>query len=559
MPSETGPETYVHAPTRGRPDDPEPGLYVHAPNHGPAFLEPERVAEPEPESVVGPEPERVAAPEPDDIVEQPEPLAEPEPEPVATAEAPEPFAGPLPASIAAEPVAAPDPVFAPEPSTPAVAAAAGAMTDPPPRPRFVPRPEPYDPPPARRFDVARWLRSLAGVDERLLRSVWFERARHTALGGIILGTGLIAGLSMWTALNAAFGYESLLHLLPALIWLIFIVSLDRALVSTMFGAGRRWGAFLMRLALAVMFGFIIAEPLTIRIFQTAIEEHIRDERTQELADLQSSLLACNSKEVATGTAPAPAGCATFLLSFDQTPIADEAQLTTLREEEAKLAATVTADDAELTRLTEIARQECAGTSGVGLTGERGYGPECRDRNRDVNNFTATHPMQANAGRLAALRAEIATLSGQVAQSQAAFEQTRDELIAARVEEVRSHQGPIGLLERMNALHELASTSAALFIGTWAVRLFFVLADCLPVVVKFSGGASEYDKVLRAQAAGSVRRHAQEVQILGAEADHHVQRHQAGLDLELQEHRAELSLRRGEAVQRVSDQLLGPRH
>ncbi|HLT09411.1 MAG TPA: DUF4407 domain-containing protein [Micromonosporaceae bacterium] len=421
----------------------------------------------------------------------------------------------------------------------------------------MPRPEPYEPPPTRRFDVARWLRSLAGVDERLLRPVWFERARHTALGGIILGTGLIAGLSMWTAINAAFGYESLLHLLPALIWLVFIISLDRALVSTMFGRGRRWGAFLMRLALAVMFGFIIAEPLTIRIFQTAIEEHIRDERTQEIADLQSRLLACNTKEVATGAVAPPAGCENYLLSFDQTPVAAEQQLVTLREEEAKLAETVKADNAELARLQDMQAKECAGTSGPGLTGLRGYGPECRDRGRDVEHFIATHPMQANNERLASLRAEIATLATQVAEAQATFEQTRDEQIAARVAEARSHQGPIGLLERMNALHELAGTSWALFLGTWAVRLFFVLADCLPVVVKFSGGTSEYDKIVRSQAAGSLRRHAQELEILRVEAEHHLNRHRADLDVELQEHRAELSRRRGAAVQRVSDQLLGP--
>ena len=157
-----------------------------------------------------------------------------------------------------------------------------------------------------------------------------------------------------------------------------------------------------------------------------------------------------------------------------------------------------------------------------------------------------------------MRAQIAALGGEVADSQALFEQTRDELVAARVEEVRSHQGPIGLLERMNALHELAATSAALFLGTWAVRLFFVLADCLPVVVKFSGGSSEYDKIVRAQASGSVRRHAQEMELLRAEADHHVQRHRADLDVELQQLRAEAALRRGEAVRKVSDHLLNPR-
>jgi hypothetical protein len=526
-------DPYVHAPTAGPPPPPEepPPAFAHAPTRAD---QPDISAEePQPEPEL--ETEDLEAPEP-----EPEPEGENTPEPEFE---PEP--------VTAEVAPAPEEV-----TEPRLAAAVGPPPEP--SPRFVPRPVPYEPPPVRRYDPGRWLRSLAGVDDRLLRQVWFERARHTALGGIILGTGLIAGLSMWTAINASFGYESLLHLLPALIWFVFIISLDRALVSTMFGSGRRWGAFLMRLALAVMFGFIIAEPLTIRIFNTAIEEHIRNERTQELADLQSNLLRCNTKEVANGTASPPSGCGNYLLSFEATPVANEGQLAALREEEAKLSATVVADGTELARLQDLQRQECAGTSGVGLTGQRGYGPECRDRGRDVDQFVATHPMEANNTRLADLRAQIATLTGDVAQAQAEFEQTRDELVAARVEEVRSHQGPIGLLERMNALHALAGTSTALFLGTWAVRLFFVLADCLPVVVKFSGGTSEYDKIVRAQASGSVRRHEQEMEILRTESEHHVRRHRSDLDLELQQIRADAALRRGEAVRRVSDHLLNPR-
>jgi hypothetical protein len=49
-----------------------------------------------------------------------------------------------------------------------------------------------------------------------------------------------------------------------------------------------------------------------------------------------------------------------------------------------------------------------------------------------------------------------------------------------------------------------------------------------------------------------------MEILRAEAEHHVQRHRADLDLELQELRADATLRRGEAVRKVSDHLLNPR-
>ena len=423
------------------------------------------------------------------------------------------------------------------------------------RRRFVPDPRIYEAPPRRDTDPGRWLRTLAGVDERLLRQVWFERARHTALGGIILGTALIAGFSMWMAINQSLGAWSWLALVPALIWFVFIISLDRALVSTMVGQGRRWGAFLMRLALSVMFGFIIAEPLTIKIFETAIEQHIRDERSQQLADLRGSLVTCNTKEIATSAAPPPANCAGFLLSFDATPIAAEQKLAAKQEDEATLAATVDADNKELARLTELARRECAGESGPGLTGVRGYGRDCLDRNRDIETFKANHPLKANADRLARLRTEITTLSDEISTSQAGFEATRDRLIEARVQEARDHQGPIGLLERMDALHELAAASWALWFSTWAVRLFFILVDCLPVVVKFSAGTSQYDRVVAAQAAHAQRRYEQDLKLLDDEAQAHIRNHKADLDLEVQQHRADTVMRRDDAVRRVEARML----
>ena len=49
----------------------------------------------------------------------------------------------------------------------------------------------------------------------------------------------------------------------------------------------------MRVAMAVLFGIIIAEPLVLRVFQTAVEKHIQDQRAQDLADLAGRLKNCN--------------------------------------------------------------------------------------------------------------------------------------------------------------------------------------------------------------------------------------------------------------------------
>ena len=108
---------------------------------------------------------------------------------------------------------------------------------------------------------------------------------------------------------------------------------------------------------------------------------------------------------------------------------------------------------------------------------------------------------------------------------------------------------------MSALHDLAAGTWALFLGTWAVRIFFILADCLPVVVKFSGGSSQYDRIVKAQSANAVRRYEEDLQILDDEAQTHARKYRADLELELQEHRADMAVRRDEAVRQVERRML----
>ena len=90
------------------------------------------------------------------------------------------------------------------------------------------------------------------------------------------------------------------------------------------------------------------------------------------------------------------------------------------------------------------------------------------------------------------------------------------------------------------------------------RLIFVLVDCLPVVVKFSGGVSEYDKVFRAQSGRSVQEYERDMDVLRDQEDADLRRRRTDLDLDLQQHRAQARVGRAAAVDKVASHLLATR-
>lgn len=348
----------------------------------------------------------------------------------------------------------------------------------------------------------RRLRVLAGVDESLLDQVASERPRYTALGGVVLGTASIATFSMWMAVNEALGGFSVAYLLPALLWGVFILNLDRWLVSS--AAGVNWAPritlLLGRLVLAAFFGLIIAEPVVLRIFQTAIEQHVDDGRDASVRQLASTYIRCNPVP---GTAAAGAdqsGCAQFHLNLKSDPggvntqlAADQADISTLRE-------TVDSESAEQNTLNAAVFAECAGSAGAGFSGEAGDGPLCDQRRAAANHYAATHPIAQQERQLATLNNEVDGLQGSLASQQNTFTAQRTALIQQKTDDLRSHQKRIGLLERFQALSDLTSSNAFLSAAKWALTLFFVMVDCLPVLGKLLGGISAYDRLVARETA-----------------------------------------------------------
>lgn len=363
-----------------------------------------------------------------------------------------------------------------------------------PDPSSPPAPTPGGPAPLPgKWNVGRLVRRLSGVDEKLLAWVPQERPRYTGLGGAVLTTSVLAFFSMSFAISQALDITSPWVMLPALVWFVLILNFDRWLVSTPLGPDlrRRLPTLLLRITMAIFFGIVIAEPLVLRVFQTAVEQQVRDDRTQDIADYRSRLETCNPLPP---VANPPADCHGFLVpvSKDLQAMRDELQQKSTLAQAQK--GEVAAFDTALATMRENERRECAGVSGTGLTGRYGYGPNCRRLKAEADQYEKVHQVPQRHQQLSALDASVVTLTTKISDATTAWGQSRGTYISEQVAERRDHQRGIGLLERMDALRKLSAEHATLGIGIWTVRILFILVDCAPALLKFTGGTTSYDRL-----------------------------------------------------------------
>ncbi|MFF8291363.1 DUF4407 domain-containing protein [Streptomyces sp. NPDC016309] len=415
------------------------------------------------------------------------------------------------------------------------------------------------------FDTARRLRALTGVDEELLARVKYERSKYTALGGVVLGTSVIAAFSMWNFATEALGRVSLVALVPTVIWMLFVLNLDRWLVTPQPNARRRLGPLLTRLLIALLLGTVIAEPLVLRVFQTAVEEHVADERTGAIDRLRSNLVRCNPVPSTTRTVIPPGCQGTYVLSFDGTPGEGAEELAALRADATVLQQRVDRDTAGLEAIDAEVREECRRLIRIAGTNVYQRTSECVRLRAKARDYRTTHRTEENEQRLARMHGRIAEIEGKQTVSRGAFLKARADGIERRLEQERAKQKEIGVLERMRALDELATGNPVLFVGIWLVRLLFVLLDVLPVLVKYLGGESAYDRMLTGASNSAVKIHGEQIRLAERRAladleiaqdsiEQEVRRHRAESEAAFREHTAAMNIRVRQAVNALEDEI-----
>jgi len=359
--------------------------------------------------------------------------------------------------------------------------------------RIAGRPRPAAQP--AKWSIGRLLRRCAGADETLLAWVPQERPRYTGMGGAVLLTSVLAVVSSTVALSIAFHVRGrwLVPLaLLGLLWGALIFNLDRWIVASPMPR-RVWQkapTIIVRLLMALAFGVVIAEPLVLTVFSSAVSAEYRQEYSQARAVRQSTWDSCNPVPP---TSPPPAGvnCADFRLALADTVGAADQKLRNAQAQLAVAQQNFTAVRTQYEKMQDAAASDCTGADG-----HYGDGPVCEG----LKNAAAQYWSSNNGDQLQQTvnnaQREVDTDSVALKTAQDGFAQARTKAIQQQVDSWKPPVPPDpGLLERIKALQTLAASTGVLAAAIWCVRGLLILVDLAPALTKFTSGTTSYDRLV----------------------------------------------------------------
>lgn len=294
----------------------------------------------------------------------------------------------------------------------------------------------------------------AGAHQSLLKQFPSEHNKYAGLGGVLLATFVLAGLSAGYAIYSIFG-SLLWTFCFALIWGLIIFNFDRFLVSTMrkYGISKRkqvWMA-VPRLLLAILIGITIARPLELKIFEKEIDTKVVENNHKKIQKNDSLL---NNEMIASQAA---------------------ATLERNRLTDRKLAIEDT-----LHRLQQSYVQEADGTGG---SGQRG-----------IENLTRLK-MNAYTAAWQQFQPELASLAIGIKAQDSILNSSRAGLEAKRIEYAQSIQKNVGFLERNKALSDLSDEEASVYWTSLLLSLLIILIELGPILSKLIMPVGPYDIAL----------------------------------------------------------------
>ncbi|MEV6829503.1 DUF4407 domain-containing protein [Amycolatopsis sp. NPDC051102] len=343
------------------------------------------------------------------------------------------------------------------------------------------------------------LARLAGAQPDVLAQARTDRVKYTAMGGVLLTTAAVAGVS------AAFALASTLKLpTPAAVvigglWAVVILNLDRMLIVNIrrqTGWMRNLAAAVPRLLLAVVIGSVVSMPLVLRIFEPEITNEMQVMHSDNLIASQKKLneqfadidllqkKADELQAVASGRSQPS-------VSEDADVVAAQKRVT-----DAQAAYDKAAADAQC-ELVGSCGTHRAGVGEAYLQAKAKADQAKADLDAaktQLNDATAKAQNRIAGGSASnadAAKAELTTLVPRL-------EERKKERTEAQGRLDRGELGSEGLLARLEALDRLTAGNSQMELASLALTLLFLLIEVLPVVVKLLtlvGEPTLYDKLL----------------------------------------------------------------
>jgi len=357
------------------------------------------------------------------------------------------------------------------------------------------------------------LARLAGAQSDVLRKARTDRVKYTAMGGVLLTTAGVAGVSAAFALNTAVGLPVVAAVIAGILWAVVIFNLDRMLIVSMArqsGWLRNLFSLVPRLALAFVIGSVISVPLVLQVFRVEIDSELQKIHAENVLTARQ------------GLDQAFADITTLQAQVDELQaVASGAKQPSVSTDQDVVAAQTKVDQAQAAfdKAAGEARCELVGSCGTGKQGVGVAYREAKQRSDLAQAALATATRQlaeittAAEGRIAgsagsnreAAAAQLTTLVPDLEKQKV----TRSQLLARQNEAEGRNEG---LLARLGALDRLSADSPSMRSANLALFLLFLLIEVLPVVVKLLSMINKptlYDRLLEIEEDNLTTRATQE--------------------------------------------------
>lgn len=351
------------------------------------------------------------------------------------------------------------------------------------------------------MNVRKGLASLAGAQPDLAERSG-DLTKQAAMGGVLLSTALVAGVSAFFALDDTLRLPWPAAAVAAAVWAGVILNLDRMLIVSMNGlrgARLKLLAAVPRLMLALVIGTVISTPLTLRIFQPEINAELTVMHAEQVA--QSKDVLAKAYAEIPGLRNEVARLQAIISGQVRPVVSDDPDVK---------AAQATYDAAEKTYEDAQANAQCelngsCGTHrpGVGDAYQQAQATADAAKRKAAEAKAALDDKQKSAGaRLAAAasqqaddaRKQLPDVQSRLATAQAA-EQAAEQ--ASRI----ADDADDGLLSRLEALERLSAGHPMAVFTHLMLFLLFLSIELLPVLIKLLsmlGPPSAYDSLIAQQ-------------------------------------------------------------
>lgn len=353
----------------------------------------------------------------------------------------------------------------------------------------------------------RTLAILGGADGEILDRVPGETPRFVQMFFVLLGTALVSAISMLFALTTGVQVAVWLAIPLAIVWAAIIFNLDRFLTSTMTSTRsipKLIGLALPRVAMAMLIGFLVAEPLVLQVFHNDIAREVAATNIVQAQEDQAALESGPEKtalDAATARVAALENQAAtgIVADTDSGSASTSAAQSTVDDITAKMAEQqLVIDQARALYQCELTGEgagEVAGCTGVNGEGSSSDAAEAQlAQAQQTYDALAAQLRTANEDLAAAeTAAKASTASSEAANRQQANDQlpaareTYEQALAAynsRADAVaQGNAGAVGLLSQISGLNRLAAKEPTIWWAHWLIAALFFMIELLPVLVK----------------------------------------------------------------------------